>query len=182
MHLWLSGKKGRQHEQVSAPVCTILKYFKQLALTLRTFPVHMSKKQPEITTDQPNPLLLFDGVCNLCNSSVQWVLKHDKAAQFRFAALQSDTGRQILLQHQLDPDATDTVVLVDEGRVFTRSDVAIQVFRRFGWPWAALTVFKWIPTTVRNYIYDWIARNRYRWFGRQQECWLPRPEWKERFV
>lgn len=127
-------------------------------------------------------LILFDGVCNLCNTWVQWVLKRDKHAQFRFAALQSDTGRQLLMQYSLNPDNIDTVVLIDNNRAYTHSDVALRVASRIGGIWSATAIFYIFPRSFRNIVYNWIARNRYRWFGRQSECWLPRPEWKERFV
>ena len=128
------------------------------------------------------PVLLFDGVCNLCSTSVQWVLQRDKAGVFRFAALQSETGRQLLQRFGLDSAAFDTVVLVDGERVFTRSDAALEVLRRLGRPWSWLAILRWLPHSFRNVVYNWVARNRYRWFGRQRECWLPRLEWKDRFL
>lgn len=128
------------------------------------------------------PVLLFDGVCNLCNGSVQWVLMHDAKAQFRFAALQSDTGQMLLRQFGLAPAQLDTVVLVAGDRVFLRSDAPLEIVRRLGGGWALLYVFKVLPRPLRNAVYDWVARHRYRWFGRQETCMLPRPEWKGRFV
>lgn len=127
-------------------------------------------------------MLLFDGVCNLCNASVQWILKRDRKGIFKFAALQSDTGQMLLQQLGFSEKNFDTVVLVDGPRIFTRSDAALEIVRRIGGWWAFLTVFKIIPRPVRNAIYDWVARNRYRWFGKTEACMLPRPEWKERFV
>ena len=128
------------------------------------------------------PVLLFDGVCNLCNGSVQWVLRHDARAQFRFAALQSDTGQALLRRFGLDSAQLDTVVLVDGDRIFLRSDAPLEVARRLGGGWALLYIFKVLPRPLRNAVYDWVARHRYRWFGRQESCMLPRPEWKGRFV
>lgn len=128
------------------------------------------------------PILLFDGVCNLCNASVQWVLRHDRAGKFRFAALQSDTGQELLRRFGLEREHFDTVVLVDGDRLYTRSDAALALLSRLGAPWAWLGVLRVFPRPLRNAVYDWVARNRYRWFGRQDECWLPRPEWKERFL
>lgn len=128
------------------------------------------------------PVLLFDGVCNLCNTSVQWVLLRDNAGIFRFAALQSETGQALLARVGLVHESFDSVVLVDGNRVFTRSDAALEVLRRLGWPWAAFVVLRWVPRGLRNTVYDWVARNRYRWFGRQEACFLPRPEWKQRFL
>ena len=128
------------------------------------------------------PVLLFDGVCNLCNGSVQWVLRHDARAQFRFAALQSDTGQALLRRFGLDSAQLDTVVLVDGDRIFLRSDAPLEVARRLGGGWALLYIFKVLPRPLRNAVYDWVARHRYRWFGREESCMLPRLEWKGRFV
>lgn len=131
----------------------------------------------------PNsPILLFDGVCNLCNASVQWILKHDKDGLFRFTALQSDTGQALLARFDLNSEHFDTVVLVYGDRAFTRSDAALEILRRLGAPWSWLAVFGWVPRKLRDAVYNWIARNRYRWFGRQEQCWLPRKEWASRFL
>ena len=127
-------------------------------------------------------MLLFDGVCNLCNASVQWILKRDRKGVFKFAALQSDTGQMLLRQFGLSEKNFDTVVLVTDGRIFTRSDAALEIVQRIGGVWSLLAVFKIIPRSIRDTIYDWVARYRYRWFGKSEECMLPRPEWRERFV
>ncbi len=128
------------------------------------------------------PILLFDGVCNLCNASVQWVLRRDRHARFQFAALQSEVGQRLLRQHGLDPASLDSVVLVDGDRVYLRSAAALGVAVRLGGFWRLMGVFYLVPALLRDLIYNWIARNRYRWFGRQEQCWLPRQEWKERFL
>lgn len=128
------------------------------------------------------PVLLFDGVCNLCNTSVQWVLIHDRKGIFRFAALQSDTGQALLRTWDLPTEDFDSVVLVDGDRLLLHSDVPLEIVRRIGGWWQLLYVFKVIPRPIRDVIYRWIARNRYRWFGKRESCMLPRPEWKGRFV
>ncbi|MCW5924659.1 MAG: thiol-disulfide oxidoreductase DCC family protein [Saprospiraceae bacterium] len=133
-------------------------------------------------SDTSTPILLFDGVCNLCNASVQWVLLRDHKAVFKFAALQSETGQALLRRFGLSDKNFDTVVLVDGERIFTRSDAPLEIVRRLGGVWALLFAFKIVPRPIRNAVYDWVARNRYRWFGRREECMLPRPEWKDRFV
>jgi predicted DCC family thiol-disulfide oxidoreductase YuxK len=135
-----------------------------------------------VDSAQKFPVLLFDGVCNLCNASVQWVLRHDRAGRFRFAALQSETGQALLARFGLDQEHFDTAVLVDGDRIFTRSDAALEILRQLGFPWSAVAVLRWAPRSLRNVVYDWVARNRYRWFGRQEKCLLPRPEWKQRFL
>lgn len=143
------------------------------------------KRKKDKNLANPNiksPVLLFDGVCNLCNASVQWILKRDRKGVFKFAALQSDTGQMLLRQFGFSEKNFDTVVLVADGRIFTRADAALEIVQRIGGLWSLLAVFKIIPRPIRNTIYDWVARNRYRWFGKKEECMLPRPEWKERFV
>lgn len=132
--------------------------------------------------DIKSPILLFDGVCNLCNASVQWVLKRDRKGIFKFAALQSETGQRLLQQFGFSQENFDTVVLVDGEKVFTRSDAPLEIARRLGGLWSLFFVFKIIPRFLRDAVYNWVARNRYRWFGRKEECMLPRPEWKNRFL
>jgi len=128
------------------------------------------------------PVLLFDGVCNLCNASVQWVLLHDHKGIFRFAALQSDTGQALLRKWNRPTADFDSVVLADGDRLLLHSDVPLEIVRRIGGWWQLLYVFKIIPRPVRDVIYRWVARNRYRWFGKRESCMLPRAEWKSRFV
>jgi len=135
-----------------------------------------------ISQSTNTPILLFDGVCNLCNASVQWVLKRDPKGQFRFAALQSEAGQQILHQQGLSSEHFDTVVLALGDRIFLRSDAPLEIVRRLGGLWGLLYFFKIFPRPFRDAIYNFVARNRYRWFGRREECMLPRPEWKERFL
>jgi predicted DCC family thiol-disulfide oxidoreductase YuxK len=129
-----------------------------------------------------HPILLFDGVCNLCNASVQWVLLHDKKGVFRFAAQQSEAGQELLKRYGRHTSTLDSVVLVDGDRIYIQSDAAIEVAVRLGGIWRLMGIFKIVPKVVRNGIYDWIARNRFRWFGKREQCMLPRPEWKERFL
>jgi predicted DCC family thiol-disulfide oxidoreductase YuxK len=128
------------------------------------------------------PILLFDGVCNLCNASVQWVLTHDRKGIFHFAALQSDTGKAILQKWGRPTEDFDSVVLIDGDRLLLHSDVPLEIVRRIGGGWRLLYVFKIIPRPIRDVIYRWVARNRYRWFGKKESCMLPQPEWKSRFV
>ncbi len=127
-------------------------------------------------------IILFDGVCNLCNSSVQFVLKRDKAAFYKFASLQSDTGRGLLERFDLPTDDYNSFVLIEDGRVFTKSTAALRVARNLdGW-WRFLFVFIAIPRPVRDAVYGFIATNRYRMFGKRESCMIPKPEWKSRFL
>jgi hypothetical protein len=127
-------------------------------------------------------ILLFDGVCNLCNASVQWILLRDKKRVFKFAALQSETGAALLQQFGRESGSLDTATLISGNHLFLRSDAALEICRRLGGIYSLAVVFKIIPRFIRNRVYDWVARNRYRWFGQQEQCMLPRPEWKDRFV
>ncbi|MBN8678968.1 MAG: thiol-disulfide oxidoreductase DCC family protein [Chitinophagales bacterium] len=129
-----------------------------------------------------HPVLLFDGVCNLCNASVQWVLLRDKKGVFRFAALQSEIGQHLLKARGMSGETLDSVVVVSGEQVLTHSDAPLEVVRLLGGGWSLLYVFRWLPRWIRDSIYRYIARNRYRWFGKKESCMLPRPEWKERFL
>jgi len=129
-----------------------------------------------------HPVILFDGVCNLCNSSVQFIIKRDPGAKFRFSSLQSENAKQLLQQAGLDHTMTDTVVLLYHGRAYTQSDAALQIARRLTGLWPVLYVLIVIPRPVRNAVYNWIARNRYRWFGKKDQCMIQSPELKHRFL
>ena len=133
-------------------------------------------------THFPDNLVLFDGVCNLCSALVQFVIRHDRAAKFRFAAIQSEIGNEIFQSHGLDPAELHTFAFVADGKMFMRSDAAIEVASRFGGAWRILRVFRFVPRVVRDSIYTIVARNRYRWFGRKEVCMVPTPEIKERFL
>jgi len=133
-------------------------------------------------TQIPDNLILFDGVCNLCSALVQFVIRHDPAAKFRFAAIQSQVGREIFQSHGLDAADLQTFVFIAEGKLFLRSDAAIEVVSRFGRAWSICKIFRFVPRAFRNAIYSLIARNRYRWFGRKEVCMVPTPEIKERFL
>lgn len=141
----------------------------------------MSSHQSPVTSHQ-SPTLLFDGVCNLCNASVQWVIEHDPDGIFRFASLQSEVGQAFLKKFDLPTEELNTVVLVDGEKAYTRSDVPFRIFTKLGGWWRLLTVFFIVPRPVRNAVYDWVAGNRYRWFGKKDECWLPTPDLKKRFL
>ncbi len=129
-----------------------------------------------------NPILLFDGVCNLCNGTVQFIIKHDKKAIFRFASLQSETAQNLLTEHQIPIKNLESVVLISQNRIFTHSDAPLEIAYLLGSFWRFFYIFKLIPSVFRNAIYNWVARNRYRWFGKEESCWLPTAELKARFL
>ncbi|MGP4072005.1 thiol-disulfide oxidoreductase DCC family protein [Piscibacillus sp. B03] len=125
--------------------------------------------------------ILFDGVCNLCNGIVQFVLKRDKRDHFQFASLQSDAGIQVLENYQLN-QGLDTFVYVYKNKAYTKSSAALYVLKGLGGIWKILFIFIIIPKFLRDPIYNWIARNRYKWFGKKDECMLPRREFKHKFL
>jgi predicted DCC family thiol-disulfide oxidoreductase YuxK len=129
------------------------------------------------------PILLYDGVCNLCNGVTRFVIRHDPApGRFRFAALQSELGLQILREHGLKRDIVDSFVMIEGERVHLRSTAGLCVLRRLGFPWSLLYACIAVPRPLRDAVYDWVARNRYRWFGRQDDCVVPTPEIRSRFL
>ncbi len=128
-----------------------------------------------------HPILLFDGVCNLCNHYVQFVIERDPEARFRFASLQSDTGQTILAEKNLSK-ALGTVVLLDNKKVYTHSDVALQMTLHLGGWWKILHGFAIIPKFMRDGIYNLVADNRYRLYGKKESCMLPSPDLKARFL
>jgi predicted DCC family thiol-disulfide oxidoreductase YuxK len=129
------------------------------------------------------PVLLFDGVCNLCNSTVQFVIKHDAGKQFLFAALQSSYAKQKLedLGARLGT-VPDSIVLYYKGRFYVKSDAALLVARLLGGWLRLLTIAFVVPRFLRNIVYDWVARHRYRWFGKMEHCMVPTPDLQERFL
>lgn len=126
------------------------------------------------------PFIFFDGICVLCNGTIDFVLKHDKGKHFRYVPLQSEAGKKAIKKLKLPPD-TDSVILYHENQVFTESDAAIEIVRLLPIPWKWLVVVKIIPKGVRDNIYRWIAKNRYRWFGEKESCRIPTPEEKQFF-
>lgn len=126
-------------------------------------------------------VILFDGVCNLCNSSVQFIIKRDPGAKFRFSSLQSDSAKQLLQQAGIDRMKADSVVLFKNAKVYTQSDAALHISKQLSGLWPIMYVLILIPRPIRNAVYNWIARNRYRWFGKKDQCMIPSPELKHRF-
>jgi len=136
---------------------------------------------PERLDPRP-PTLLFDGVCNLCNGVVQFVLKRERAPVMRFAALQSDAGRRLCDRFGLPTDTLDTVVLVDDDGAHTKSEAALRLTRYLRAPWSWARCLRVVPRPIRDWVYDRVANNRYRWFGQQAACMVPTPTIASRFV
>jgi predicted DCC family thiol-disulfide oxidoreductase YuxK len=127
-------------------------------------------------------VVLFDGVCNLCNAWVDFIIARDPQAQFRFAALQSRAARPYLERCRLAPDFLQGIVLVDRDGCHTRSTAALRVLRRLGGRWTVLYALIVVPRPLRDAVYDWIISYRYRWFGRRDACRLPSAELASRFL
>ncbi|MCC5807119.1 MAG: thiol-disulfide oxidoreductase DCC family protein [Opitutales bacterium] len=127
-------------------------------------------------------VLLFDGVCNLCNGAVDFILRRERAPRLRFASLQSDYARRLLAGSDVDPERLETLVFVRGGEVFVRSDAVFAVCGELRAPWRWLRFLRVLPRRFRDRLYRCIAGRRYRWFGRRETCRMPLPEEKERFL
>lgn len=128
-------------------------------------------------------LVLFDGVCNLCNNSVTWIIKRDNNNVFLFAPLQSEVGTKIIDKFNIDTSKTDSILLFESsGRLSIKSSAALRIASGLGWPWKIMSVFLIIPGIIRNVVYDYIARNRYKWYGKREACMIPTPELKSKFL
>ena len=136
----------------------------------------------KVPTDKQ--LILFDGVCNLCNSSVLYVIKRDKKDKFLFAPLQSDIGKTIINKFQIDTDNTDSILLYNPKNesLSYKSSAALHVAKQLGFPINILSVFLIVPTFISNWVYDYIAKNRYKWYGKKDVCMIPTPELKSKFI
>ena len=135
-----------------------------------------------MSTPSSHALVLFDGVCNLCNGAVNFIIDHDPNGYFRFAPLQSDVAQERLARTDAAGSDLDTVVLVEEETVYVRSTAALRIARRLTAPWPLLALFLVVPRLLRDPVYNWIATHRYDWFGRRDQCRLPTPALKSRFL
>jgi predicted DCC family thiol-disulfide oxidoreductase YuxK len=130
-------------------------------------------------TDQ---ILLFDGVCQFCNDTVQFIIRHDKREIFKFAALQSAIGQELLQEHSLPTNDFDSVVLIKNNSYYTKSAAELHIFLGLGGWWRMLYLFIIIPKPIRDGIYNLFAKNRYKWFGKKDHCMIPSPEIRKRFL
>ena len=128
------------------------------------------------------PIIVFDGKCLLCSSSVGFIVERDRAARFRFAPMQSVTGRSLLLRHGLDPEDPASLLVVEGERAWSDSEAVLRVASAFGGAWRLAAVARVVPRRWRDAAYRVLARNRYRWFGRRDTCLVPTPELRARFI
>lgn len=134
------------------------------------------------TAEAGRPVILFDGVCNLCTGSVRFVIERDSRKQFRFASLQSPVAEKLLGPQRNEADRLESVVLVVGERIYRKSSAALLIVRRLDGLWPLLSVLLAIPRPLRDAVYDWIGRRRYRMFGKRAACWKPQPELADRFL
>jgi predicted DCC family thiol-disulfide oxidoreductase YuxK len=149
---------------------------------LRVMADDTGTKRDDADVPEGHPVVLFDGVCNLCVGSVQFLIERDPEARFRFAPLQSEVGERLVADCGLDSEAMDSVVLVDEGRCYVKSDAVIRIGRHLGGVYRLLSAGRLLPRRLRDAVYDVVAARRYGWFGRRDRCMMPTPDLRSRFL
>lgn len=128
------------------------------------------------------PLILFDGICNFCNSTVTFIIKRNIKTPIHFAALQSEVGQRLLREYKLPVKEMESIVFIDKGKAYVQSTAALRICRYLRGLWPLCYGFIVVPNFIRDAVYNWIAKNRYKWFGVRQECMIPTPEMKTRFL
>lgn len=129
-----------------------------------------------------SPVILFDGICNYCNAMVNFIIRQDKKKIFRFAALQSGAGQEILREFDLPKNNLESFILVDNGKIYQRSSAALRLYHKLSWYWKWTLVFWIVPKFIRDGVYNLVAKNRYKWFGKKERCMIPLPEVRDRFL
>jgi len=132
--------------------------------------------------NEEKKIVLFDGVCNLCSSGVQFIIKRDKKNQFLFSSLQSKTGQEYLKQFNLPVDDLNSFILIESNKLFTRSTAALRILKYLPNGWQIFYPFIILPKFIRDGVYKWISKNRYKWFGKKEECWIPTVELQSKFL
>ncbi len=127
-------------------------------------------------------IILFDGVCNLCNGAVTYIIKRDKKNVFKFAALQSEIGQQLISKFNIDTSKIDSIILIDGEKHYTKSSAALHIAKQLSGAYPLLFGFMVVPKFIRNSVYDYIAKNRYKWFGKKESCMIPTAELKSKFL
>lgn len=132
--------------------------------------------------DETKPILIFDGVCNMCNASVNFVMKRDKEGKVMFTANQHGPGQEILKKFNKPVDDVDTFYLLENGKIYDRSSAVLRVSKYMNFPWNLGVIFLIVPKFIRDFVYKFVAKNRYKWFGKKDTCRLPTPEERARFL
>ncbi|PKQ64909.1 hypothetical protein BZG02_03415 [Labilibaculum filiforme] len=136
-----------------------------------------------IQSDQnySNPIVLFDGVCNLCTTSVRFLLAYNQKENLHFASLQSNFAKELLLQYHLPSSKLSTIILIENQQVYTKSIAVLELSKHLTYPWRVFYFLKFVPRRISDWVYDRISKNRYKCFGKKNQCMIPKPEWKHRF-
>ncbi len=132
--------------------------------------------------NENHKIVLFDGVCNLCNGAVTYIIKRDKKNVFKFAALQSEVGQQLISKFNIDTSKVDSIILIDGEKHCEKSSAALHIAKQLSGAYPLLFGFMIVPKFIRNAVYDYIARNRYKWFGKKESCMIPTKELKSKFL
>ncbi len=128
-------------------------------------------------------IILFDGVCNLCNNAINFIIEHDKKDVFRFASLQSDLGKKLVSERGIDPEVLDTIYLIEPGVVYyEKSTAALKIAEDLSGGYSFMKYFIYLPKFIRDGVYNLVASNRYSWFGKKESCMIPTPELKAKFL
>lgn len=133
-------------------------------------------------TQITHKIILFDGVCNLCDRSVNFIIKHDKEDIFRYTALQEEPGITLIAKHGIDTSNTDSIILIEGGKSYVKSTAALHIALHLSGLWPLLYGFMIVPVFIRNLVYDFIAKNRYKWYGKKESCMIPTPELRDKFL
>lgn len=137
----------------------------------------------ETVLPENKKIILFDGVCNLCNNAINFVIEHDKKDVFRFASLQSDLGKKLVTERGIDPEILDTIILIEPGVVYyEKSTAALKIAKDLSGGYSLLKHFLFLPEFIRDWVYNLVASNRYKWFGKKDSCMIPTPELKAKFL
>lgn len=131
---------------------------------------------------ESHKIILFDGVCNLCNGAINFVIKRDKKNVFKFATLQSEIGKELLNKYKVDTSKIDSIVLINEDKCYKKSSAALHIAKDLSGGYPLLYGLLIIPPFIRNRVYDYVAKNRYKWFGKKESCMIPTPELKNKFI
>lgn len=141
-----------------------------------------SMQEQDLSKVMADKIVLFDGVCNLCDNSVKFIIQRDRKAVFKMASLQSEIGQNLQTHFGQDPTQVNSVMFIENGKLYTKSTAALRIAKHLDGAWKLFIVFMIIPTPIRDIVYDFIARNRYRWFGKHDACMIPDKSIKSRFL
>lgn len=139
-------------------------------------------KKLKLNSEKNNKIILFDGVCNLCNGAINFIIERDSKNVFQFAALQSEAGAALVAKFGIDIEKVDSIILIDDNKAYIKSTAALRAARYLSGGYPLLYGFMIFPTFFRNWVYDYIAKNRYKWFGKKESCMIPTAELKSKFL